>query len=168
MSSQTSFLIRSISLVIRLLLCSLFAFQNLGTFVIWNCRTAVPLDASNLDPNYLLQSQFASSPWHQALLGWQHLHSGQPLLHIDVHGKVDRKTELNLDVGIEPMNQHWPYQVQVTTACSECLLAVCCCTALHCTTYFTTLHASICGPTLFLSVLVGGAEGIACAHKAGV
>jgi hypothetical protein len=80
--------------------------------MIWNCRTAVPLDVSNLDPNYLLSSQFVASPWHQALLAWQYLHRGTPLLHVDCHGKMDRKTELNLDVGIEPMNQLWPHQVR--------------------------------------------------------
>lgn len=31
----------------------------------------------------------------------------QPLLHVDLHGKVDRKDNLEIDLGIAPMSEVW-------------------------------------------------------------
>ena len=33
-----------------------------------------------------------------------------PMLHVDVHGKKDRKTNLDLDVGLGPMEVLWDLQ----------------------------------------------------------
>lgn len=74
-----------------------------GSFVVWNAKTAVKEAPSNLDPNYLLSSQFAKSPWHQALKTFRASFPGVPLLMVDVHGKVNRKTNLDIDVGMMPM-----------------------------------------------------------------
>ena len=39
-------------------------------------------------------------------------HRGTPVLHVDVHGKKDRKTNLDLDVGVGPM--------EVLQRCKSC------------------------------------------------
>jgi hypothetical protein len=40
---------------------------------------------------------------------------GVPKLHVDVHGKVDRKDNLNLDLGIRPMEVLWPHEDEIVT-----------------------------------------------------
>ena len=47
---------------------------------------------STLDPLQLrrarrdTRSEFAASPWHQALHRWMTEHAGAPLFHVDIHG----------------------------------------------------------------------------------
>ena len=63
--------------------------QGLPTSVmIWN-RCAGP-GRGRLDPNYLLEAEYASSPWHRALHRWALSQAG-PLLHVDLHGKFSEK-----------------------------------------------------------------------------
>eukprot|EP00759_Apiculatamorpha_spiralis_P032928 PhF_6_TR3419/c0_g1_i1/m.4951 len=74
-----------------------------GSFCVWDCRVAKPLDRNNLDPNYLIPSQFETSPWNQSLVGFQqhcrtHYASVVPL-HVDIHGKINRKDNFDVDVG---------------------------------------------------------------------
>lgn len=83
-----------------------------GSFVIWNWKIAKECDEQNLDPNYLLASQFASSPWHQALHQFKQKFASMPLLHIDVHGKKNRENNRDLDLGMNPMECLWPKQLQ--------------------------------------------------------
>ncbi|KAL9655196.1 hypothetical protein ABK040_008971 [Willaertia magna] len=81
-----------------------------GSFVIWNTKTAKKKDPNNLDPNYLLESQFMESPWHLALLKFKkQLWEEQsiPIFHIDIHGKKNRKDERDIDVGMAPMSSLW-------------------------------------------------------------
>eukprot|EP01063_Lacrimia_lanifica_P040899 TRINITY_DN9423_c0_g1_i1.p1 TRINITY_DN9423_c0_g1~~TRINITY_DN9423_c0_g1_i1.p1 ORF type:complete len:439 (+),score=153.72 TRINITY_DN9423_c0_g1_i1:113-1429(+) len=79
------------------------------SYLIWNCATAKKQDASNLDPNYLIEADFPNSPWHQALVKWKALFAdtGIPLLHVDLHGKLDRKDNLDIDVGTGAMEELW-------------------------------------------------------------
>lgn len=72
-----------------------------GSFCIWNKES--PLKSSKLDPNYLTSKHFASSAFHCALHRFVSTFPDQPLLHVDLHGKVDRKDNLEIDLGIAPM-----------------------------------------------------------------
>ena len=80
-----------------------------ASFMVWNHKTAKKKDSQNLDPNYLTAEQQPRSPWHRALCRFKqrHVAQQQPLFHIDVHGKMDRKKNLDLDVGMGPMEEHW-------------------------------------------------------------
>jgi hypothetical protein len=60
-----------------------------------------------MDPNYLLKSMWADSPFHQSLHFWALKHSKVPILHVDVHGKLNRKNNCEVDVGIRSMEVHW-------------------------------------------------------------
>ena len=63
------------------------------SFIVWNMKTAKRADNANLDPNYLLDSQFDRSPWHLALVDWKNAcrAAGSPCMHVDFHGKHDPK-----------------------------------------------------------------------------
>lgn len=79
------------------------------SFIVWNMKTAVKADKTNLDPNYLIPAQFESSPWHRALRRWRRAmvaRGAAPVL-VDVHGKKDRSSNLDLDVGMDPMEELW-------------------------------------------------------------
>ena len=89
---------------------SMLIAAKLGTtpsFIVWNMRSARKLDPKNRDPNYLLESQFAENPWHQGLRRFQERCAAAkvPSLHIDFHGKRDRKGSKKhiLDIGIDPL-----------------------------------------------------------------
>jgi hypothetical protein len=41
------------------------------SFVVWNPRTAKPLDPGNRDPNFLSEADFGSDPWHAALAAFR-------------------------------------------------------------------------------------------------
>lgn len=56
-----------------------------------------------MDPNYLLKQHFSKSPFHQSLHHWALKSQGRPLLHVDIHGKLDRQNDCNIDVGIRSM-----------------------------------------------------------------
>lgn len=64
-------------------------------------------DPGNLDPNYLSQAEFEHSPWHTMLCEWAIVHGSVPRLHIDVHGKRDRKTNWDIDVGTAALQFEW-------------------------------------------------------------
>ena len=93
----------------------LHALGTPASVMIWN-RIAGP-GRGRLDPNYLVRSQFASSPWHRALHRWA-LKVGAggpglgdiPLFHVDLHGKVSEK--LHLDLGAAPLEAVWPHHEQ--------------------------------------------------------
>lgn len=74
---------------------------GVGSFCIWQHDT--PLRAGNLDPNYLRRKHFASSPFHCALHAFTQKFENKPVLHIDLHGKVNRRGNRNIDMGIKPM-----------------------------------------------------------------
>jgi hypothetical protein len=93
-----------------------------ASFMVWNYRTARVRDSGNLDPNYLDKEAVLHAPWHSCLHAWRAsaaprwqesdgddaMRSRRPkLLHIDIHGKMDRKTQLDLDVGLGPMEYEW-------------------------------------------------------------
>ena len=79
------------------------------SFMVWNSITAQRQDQNNLDPNYLTASDLEKSDWHQTLIKWKDTFAGTgiPLLHIDIHGKVDRKDNLAIDVGCGAMEELW-------------------------------------------------------------
>merc|ERR1711907_609954 len=67
-------------------------------------------DPRNLDPNYLLRSEWVDSPFHTALLKFRSKFKerGIPCLHVDFHGKRDRKKskQHRVDIGIQPFLEH--------------------------------------------------------------
>lgn len=82
-----------------------YAAQTSGSFCVWN-HTKV-LSHKELDPNYMIDSKLSISPFHQALHALQAKNPSIPLMHIDIHGKVDRKKNFNLDLGLVSMDVHW-------------------------------------------------------------
>jgi hypothetical protein len=84
-------------------------------------------DKFTLDPNYLVRAQFKDSPFHQALHKFVECQSGianlkdkppnkivqsftslqasTPLFHLDIHGKKDRKTNMEIDLGTRAMKE---------------------------------------------------------------
>ena len=83
-----------------------------GSFVMWNQKTAIPKDYKNLDANYLFEKEFTQSPFHLFLHKLKHLYSHFPTLHIDIHGKINRKDDRNIDIGFAPMIALWKDQKQ--------------------------------------------------------
>ena len=81
-----------------------------SSFIIWNYKTAKRKDPKNLDPNYLLDDEQTISPFSSGLKHFRRLPG--PRFHVDVHGKKDRRKNLNLDVGLEPMHAEWPAEDQ--------------------------------------------------------
>ena len=83
---------------------------QIASFCVWNYKTARKRDKSNLDPNYLYRSEWPRSPFHTALLKFRakYRDRGIPCLHVDFHGKNDRKksTKHRVDIGMEPFIQH--------------------------------------------------------------
>jgi hypothetical protein len=97
-----------------------------ASYIIWNRMNARKGDPRYLDPNYLTQAQSPKSPWHHALHAFQEVWrpdlsdmevddggsggrdngsmttANFPVLHVDVHGKMDRKDNLDLDIGFRP------------------------------------------------------------------
>jgi hypothetical protein len=74
-----------------------------NSFCIWG--RSIAADEEDLDPNYLHESQYALSPFHQTLHKFQLKHSSKnpPLFHVDIHGKFDVKDCCELDVGLACM-----------------------------------------------------------------
>ena len=84
-------------------------------------------DKFTLDPNYLVRAQFKDSPFHQALHRFVETQSGidlnkdkqsnrivqaftplqatTPLFHLDIHGKKDRKHNMDIDLGTRAMRE---------------------------------------------------------------
>lgn len=80
-----------------------------SSFVIWDRRVAIPADTKNLDPNYLTEGQFSESPWHESLVQFKRFGelNNCPIMHIDVHGKKDRKTNMDVDFGFRALENRW-------------------------------------------------------------
>ena len=60
-----------------------------------------------MDPNYLLSNRVQDSPFHRVLHAWAIQNTGKPLLHIDIHGKLDRKDNYELDLGVQSVYRHF-------------------------------------------------------------
>lgn len=73
--------------------------------MVWGKSSVI--DESDLDPNYLLEEMLAGSPFHQSLHFWALKHQKAPILHVDVHGKLNRENNCEVDVGIRSMEAHW-------------------------------------------------------------
>lgn len=81
-----------------------------ASFIVWNYKTARKYDSRNLDPNYLLKSEWVDCPFHTALLKFRakFKERGIPCLHVDFHGKRDRKNSKThrIDIGMQPFLVH--------------------------------------------------------------
>lgn len=68
-----------------------------------------PSDLQDLDPNYLRPHEFHLSPWFHGLVHFRDhfIKKNIPMLHVDIHGKVDRRSDLDIDIGIKPMEVLW-------------------------------------------------------------
>lgn len=53
-----------------------------------------------MDPNYLLPKMFEKNPFHRSLHYWALKNQGKPILHVDIHGKMNRKNNCEIDVGM--------------------------------------------------------------------
>ena len=51
-----------------------------------------------------------SSPFHRFLHKLKKQYDGFPTLHVDIHGKINRKADRNIDIGIAPMMALWKDQ----------------------------------------------------------
>ena len=54
-----------------------------------------------------MRKHLPDSSFHCALHRFVSEFPDQPLLHVDLHGKVDRKDNLEIDLGIAPMEEEW-------------------------------------------------------------
>lgn len=76
------------------------------SFMVWGDITDVNYD--DRDPNYLLETMFAGSQFHQSLHSFVKQNPSKALLHIDIHGKANRATCF-VDIGIKSIQEHWGY-----------------------------------------------------------
>jgi hypothetical protein len=70
------------------LTCDLARGTGKNSYLFWGVSSVI--SDTDIDPNYLLKQHFRDHPFHQALHNWAYLNSELPLLHIDIHGKMDR------------------------------------------------------------------------------
>ncbi len=77
----------------------------MGSFCIW--RNDHKLNDLDLDPNYLIAENIHESPFHQVLHKFIDMNQGLPLMHVDIHGKMDRKDSYELDLGVACLYKHW-------------------------------------------------------------
>lgn len=77
--------------------------------MIWSkFREYDPLDT---DPNYCIEEMYSESHFHKALIKWMNsLGQDEVPFHIDIHGKINRKGQRCIDLGIEPIFEAWPYE----------------------------------------------------------
>lgn len=78
---------------------------SLGSFCVWD--TTHKLNDNDMDPNYLLKGAEHRSQFHRVLHAWQLQNPDTPLLHVDIHGKMDRKDSYELDLGVQCIYKHW-------------------------------------------------------------
>jgi hypothetical protein len=93
--------------------------------LIWNREKK--FDKFTLDPNYLVRSQLKDSPFHHSLHRFIETQSGiinckekypskliqvfsplqatTPLFHLDLHGKKDRKHNMDIDIGTKALRE---------------------------------------------------------------
>ena len=79
--------------------------KNLGSYCVW--ATNHQLNEIDQDPNYLIADHVSESPFHRMLHAWASANAGTPLMHVDIHGKMDRKDSYELDLGVSCMYKHW-------------------------------------------------------------
>ena len=75
------------------------------SYVVWNRdskQLKVDID-DKLDPNYLIPALFEHSVFHQSLHKFIENNRGRPLFHLDFHGKKDRKTNSDIDLGTKAL-----------------------------------------------------------------
>ena len=83
----------------------------LASFMVWNYKTAAVDDPRNMDPNFLTRRTAVHSPWHSCLHAWKAANGFgstercPQLMHVDVHGKMDRAESMAIDVGMLPMEE---------------------------------------------------------------
>ena len=77
-----------------------------NSFMVWGKYSKA--EEKDFDPNYLLEEMFPHSQFHLSLHAWALKNEGFPLMHVDVHGKLNRKTNCEVDVGIASLHYHWP------------------------------------------------------------
>ena len=95
-----------------------FAREVSGSYCVWSHTHK--LNETDQDPNYLLAGREQISPFHLALHAWAGCHAG-PLFHVDIHGKMDRKDNYELDLGVICMYHHWtePADMRFAMAITE-------------------------------------------------
>ena len=81
------------------------ALGEMGSFCVWSKDHK--LNEVDLDPNYLQLMNIGKSPFHQVLHRFQMENTDKPLLHVDIHGKMDRSKDYELDLGVACLLKHW-------------------------------------------------------------
>ena len=79
--------------------------QIAPSFMIWNLFSG--FREENVDPNYTHSEWFGDSPWHKALHLFKDINENVPKLHIDMHGRMDRIGDINMDIGYKAMEKCW-------------------------------------------------------------
>mmetsp|Transcript_31102 Transcript_31102/g.30558 ORF Transcript_31102/g.30558 Transcript_31102/m.30558 type:complete len:102 (-) Transcript_31102:296-601(-) len=51
------------------------------------------------------------------------VNEGKPLFHVDIHGKMDRKADYELDLGISCIIKHWPIQEEFVAKLEKTLVS---------------------------------------------
>ena len=75
------------------------------SFMIWNLFAG--FKEENLDPNYTHSQWFDQSPWHKGLHLFKDINHHLPKLHIDIHGRMNRIGDVNMDIGYKAMEKCW-------------------------------------------------------------
>lgn len=88
----------TVVLAMRFALETQKATQTLGSFCVWSKEHK--LKDTDEDPNFLLSGRESRSPFHRMLHAWILNNPGKPLLHVNIHGKTDRKDGYELDLGV--------------------------------------------------------------------
>ena len=87
------------------------ASPSIASLMVWNYKTAPIDDPKHADPNFLDRRSLCHSPWHACLHAWKSLHgfgsseACPRLFHVDIHGKNDRKADMDIDVGLQALEE---------------------------------------------------------------
>jgi hypothetical protein len=87
------------------------ASPSIASLMVWNYKTAPIDDPTHADPNFLDRRSLCHSPWHSCLHAWKSLHGFRSseacprLFHVDIHGKNDRKADMDIDVGLQALQE---------------------------------------------------------------
>jgi len=85
-----------------------------ASFIVWSKDQIDVKKRQRLDPNYLMPDQFSDSAFHRAIHLFMLRNQGKPLMHIDIHGKNDRKNNSEVDLGIKQLEKMLPESQQET------------------------------------------------------
>ena len=66
----------------------------MNSFCFWGKSSQIKEE--DIDPNYLLESMFPDHQFHLSLHAWAMKHGNVPILHIDIHGKLNRKKDCEI------------------------------------------------------------------------